>query len=492
MAQICVSLSEATTVGMIDRMVDLAHVADLFELRADCVQDLDLLTILRAKTRPLLLACRPAAEGGRYPDDESRRRLILLEGVRRGFEYVDVEFRSQFVDVMVEKAGRGLVVSYHDFDGTPDDLRGLYTAMCAHGADIVKLAVTPQSVSDVARLMAFAAEVREGGGPRLLPIAMGPLGVVTRILAGRLGAPFTFASPAAGSESAPGQLPVKVMDEVYRVRRIGPQTRLYGVVGADVTGSLSPVLHNCAFAATDMDAVFVPLSVDAIAPFVEAVAALGVEGFSVTRPFKVGIVPLLGEVDEMAALAGSVNTVKVREDGFLHGISTDGRGVVGPLRRRLDLRGRRVVILGAGGAARAAALSLRARGAIVVVLARNPTQAASVASTVGCGHGPLEDLPHCTWDILINATPVGSGALRHETPVPAHLHRPGAVVFDMVYDPLETRLLHDARSAGSSVIDGMEMLLEQAAAQFSFWTGKPVPLAAMQDAAVAATRPRTF
>jgi 3-dehydroquinate dehydratase/shikimate dehydrogenase len=487
MIEICVSLTEETTAAVIDRMADLAEAADLFEIRGDFVADLDLLTILRAKTRPLLFACRAASEGGRMEDGDPRRRLALLEAVKRGYDYVDVEYRSGLRDVMAEMSGRGLVVSYHDLEGTPADLDGLYAAMGEAGADYVKIAVTPRSIADVGRLLDLAARAARGGGKPLVPVAMGPLGLPTRLLAGRYRAPFTYAAPLAGSEAAPGQLPAELMADLYRVREVTRATRVYGVLGADVTRSLSPVLHNRAFAARQMDAIYIPLQAEALEPFVSALPALDLAGFSVTRPYKIDILRHLHAVEETAALAGSVNTVVVR-DGLLQGSNTDGHGVLGPLKKKVDVRGKRVLILGAGGAARGAALFLGRKGARVTVVARDPSQAAAVGAAVGCAHDGLEGLPRHSWDVLINATPVGSPAAPGESPVPADLHRPGSVVFDMVYDPLETPLLAQARAAGCVIIDGLEMLLAQAVAQFETWTGTEAPVDVMR-AAVRMTAP---
>src|SRR5687767_3376688 len=230
-------------------MEALAALADLFEVRADLVLDLDLLTILRARVKPLMLTCRAESEGGRWADDDPRRPLTLLEGVKRGYDYVDIEHRSGLLDVMKEKSGRGLVVSFHDLAGMPADLDTLYAEMSAQGADVVKIAVTPRSIADVGRVMAFASRAAAGGGPPLVPIAMGPLGVATRILSGRHGAPFTFASTSAGAESAPGQVPASLMAGLFRVGSVTSATRVYGVVGSDVGGSLSPVLPNRALQA---------------------------------------------------------------------------------------------------------------------------------------------------------------------------------------------------------------------------------------------------
>jgi 3-dehydroquinate dehydratase/shikimate dehydrogenase len=465
-------------------MVDLAAVADMFEIRADLVLDLDLLTLLRARTRPLLFTCRSVSQGGRWADDDPARRLALLEAVKRGFDYVDVEYASGLLDVMIEKAGRGLVVSHHDMEGLPEDLEGLYARMCECGADIVKIAVTPRSIADVGRLLAFARRTARAGGPPLVPIAMGPLGLVSRIVCGRYGAPFTFAYAEGGYAAAPGQLPVRQMLDLYRVGRVSPSTRVYGVLGSQVGRSLSPYLHNRAFAACNLDAVYVPLQAESLAGFLAALPALDLAGFSVTRPYKVDIVQCLDALAEPAARCGSVNTVSC-EGQRLRGTTTDGPAVVALLRKRTEIKKRAAVIIGAGGAARAAAAALRGAGARVTLVARDVEKASVAAAETVCAHGALADLGRYPWDILINATPVGSSERPDETPVPAELHRPGTIVFDMVYDPLETRLLREAQAAGCTIVDGLEMLLAQAALQFEFWTGAPAPMDAMKSAALA-------
>ncbi|HEY7516473.1 MAG TPA: shikimate dehydrogenase [Vicinamibacteria bacterium] len=488
--QICVSLTETDTTSLIDRMVDLTDVADLFEVRGDLARDLDLLTLIRARTRPMLYACHPVSEGGRWDDADTKgRRLLLQEAVKRGFDYVDVEYRSGLLNVAADKAGRGLIVSHHDLAGTPEDLDSLYAGMAEMGADVVKIAVTPRSIADVGRLVAFAQDRARASGPPLLPIALGPMGFLTRILGGRWGAPFTYASAGPGREAGPGQIPAAQLADLYRVRSITPATRVYGVVGSDVARSLSPALHNRAFAARDLDAVYVPLQAEALAPFLEILPTLGLSGFSVTRPFKTDMVGHLQAVDEMAGLSGSVNTVVV-QGGTLVGSSTDGHGVVAPLKKKMDLKGRRVVIVGAGGAARAAAFALRHVGGRVTVLARRPQQAAEVAAAVGCEHGDLADVASRPWDVLVNATPVGSTSDPVKSPVPARLHRPGTVVLDMVYDPLVTPLLKEAEAGGAQTVDGLQMLIAQAAGQFETWTGMEAPLDAMRAAALVAAQER--
>jgi 3-dehydroquinate dehydratase/shikimate dehydrogenase len=361
---------------------------------------------------------------------------------------------------------------------------------------VAKIVGTPRTMTDLGRLLALA---RRGGAEEsrpaasgspfrgLVTLAMGPLGVASRILGGRHRAPFTYASPAVGREAAPGQLPAGTLAASYRVRRVGPGTRVYGILGVDVLRSLSPAIHNRAFAERRLDAVYVPLQADTLDAFLAARADLDLSGFSITRPWKTDILSQLAadHVEPAAARAASVNTVVVR-DGEMHGSSTDGDGVLAPLRHHLVVSGRPVAIVGAGGAARAAAFALVGAGARVRVLARRREQAAAVAADVGCGHGPLDRLDDEAWDVLINATPVGSGAHPGQSPVPASSLRSGAVVFDMVYEPRETPLLRAARDAGCRTIDGVEMLVAQAVGQFETWTGVPAPVEAMTEAALAA------
>jgi 3-dehydroquinate dehydratase/shikimate dehydrogenase len=484
--KIAVSLTEETTGAVVARMADLRDVADLFEVRADFVRDLDLGAVLRARAKPILLTCRPESEGGRWPEgDHAARRRLLAEAVARGVDLVDVEARSGFEDVIASKAGRGLVLSWHDFEGTPEDLDGVYARMAARHPDVVKIAVTARSVADLGRLAAFARRHAGGRGPRLVALAMGPLGVASRVLGGRFGAPFTFASAEAGREAAPGQLTARALVDTYRVRSVGPGTRVYGLLGSDVLRSLSPAIQNRAFAERGTDAVYVPLQAEALGPFVESLPALGLSGFSVTRPYKVEILAHLGGAAPGAAEAESVNTVVV-EEGRLVGLSTDGDGVLVPLRRRLDPAGRAVAVLGAGGAARAAAFALVRAGARVTVLARRAEKAGEVARAAGAAAAGLEALDRLAWDVLVNATPVGSGAVPGECPVPPSAIRPGTVVFDMVYEPRETPLLAAARAKGCVAIDGVEMLVAQAVGQFEAWTGESAPVEAMTEAALAA------
>ncbi|HXY40887.1 MAG TPA: NAD(P)-binding domain-containing protein, partial [Vicinamibacteria bacterium] len=217
----------------------------------------------------------------------------------------------------------------------------------------------------------------------------------------------------------------------------------------------------------------VPLQAESLEGFLSALPDLALAGFSVTRPYKQAILPHLSRVAPPAAHAGSVNTVVV-EEGRLAGSSTDGLGVLVPLRQRTEVANRRVLLLGAGGAARAAAFALVDAGARVTIAARRPEAAAALAAACGAGAtaASLTEAAGIAWDVLLNATPVGSAACPGRSPLPEQALRPGSVVFDMVYDPLQTPLLAAARERGCTAIDGLEMLVAQAVGQLRAWTGR--------------------
>ncbi len=311
--RICVTLTEPTTTALVDRMIDLGSRADLLEIRADHVQDLDQVLVLRARVCPLVFTHLPACEGG-LGDDEApqSRRRSLLEAVKRGFDYVDVNLRSGLFDVMMEKSGHGLIVSYHDLEGVPgdDELERLYHSMRDAGADIAKIAGRPRTLADVGRLLAFARRVAsQGDGPPFVPIAMGTLGVPSRLLGGRYGTPFTFASPADGDEAAPGQVPLDRMVSLYRARDVGPETQVFGVLGQGVGQSPLLTLHNVAFRARALDAVCIPLEADSLQSLLLALPGLALAGFAVTPSFQSPIVRYLAKADPTVAATGRADTV---------------------------------------------------------------------------------------------------------------------------------------------------------------------------------------
>jgi 3-dehydroquinate dehydratase/shikimate dehydrogenase len=312
---------------------------------------------------------------------------------------------------------------------------------------------------------------------------MGEHGHVSRVLAPKFGAFLVFASLGAGREAAPGQVPVDEMLGLFRFRQIGPATRVYGVVANPVAHSMSPAIHNAAFAHCGIDAVYLPFRVDDVAEFLAAYRALPMDGYSVTIPHKEAVIPLLDEIQPLARDIGAVNTIVVR-DGRLWGSNTDWSAAVKAIEDALGegqaLAGRRVLMIGAGGAARAMAFGLAERGCHLTIANRTHERGVRLAADVGCACVALADAPSVPYDIFVNGTSLGMHPRVEGTPLDHRLIAPGALVFDTVYNPLETRLVREARDAGCPTVGGLEMFVNQAVEQFELWTGVPAPREAMR------------
>jgi len=453
--------------------------ADLVELRVDAIRDPNLEALRGAGSRPLIFTCRSPREGGVFSGSETERRQILRRALELGFDYVDIELDTIDDTLRDVESSSRLILSHHAFDRLPDDLLGWVGRAADWGADVVKLAGRVSSLAEVLRLGEMGRAVRDRG-LAFAPITMGPAGVAGRVLASRLGAEWTYAAARGLPATGPGQLDLDELLDRYRFRSIDASTGIYGIVGRPVQGSLSPVMHNDSFGRQGLNAIYVPFEEEELSTFVEAAKDLGVAGLSVTRPFKEAILPFLDATDDNATAIGAVNTVAVRDGKWL-GFNTDAEGVVRPITRRLNPAGKRAVILGAGGAARAAAIGLRRAGAEVCVLARSPERARAVADLAGGDAGSLVELARRPWDILVNATPLESGLLERGRE-PESL-RPGAAVLDMVYDPERTELLEAAQRRGAMAIPGLEMLVEQAVCQAEIWTGASASAEQMERAA---------
>ena len=480
-AQLCATVTAATTAELRARR-DEAHDADLVELRLDTVCDLDVEGALADRTRPVLVTCRPVWEGGRFTGSEEERHGILRRALALGADWVDLEWRGGFEALIAERDGRNIVLSMHDFDGTPGDLEERYRAMRRTGAEIVKLAVRSRSAGDVVRLLRLGRASRP---ERLVLVGMGPAGVPTRLLPAHFGSAWTY----AGEGIAPGQVNLSEMVHRYRFKRTSASTVVYGVAGAPIEHSLSPPMHNAGFEAAGLDAVYVPFEATDADDLMTLADALGVAGLSVTAPFKESILGHLRHVDALGRQVGAVNTVRAAGEGWV-GLNTDVPGFLAPLDAHGDVGGVRSTVLGAGGAARAVAVALASRGGRVTVCARRPERAAVVARLADGTVGTLPPRPG-SWDLLVNTTPVGTAPGVTATPVPAASLCGGRTVYDLVYNPGRTRFLREAAAVGCETIGGLDMLVEQAVRQFEWWSGSRPPAELFRTAALTALQERS-
>lgn len=455
------------------------------ELRLDYLRNVKeketFLSWLR-RTRPravFIATCRRREGGGLFQGSREEQIGILAEAAHSGCGWCDVEIetaqhfdRDELVRALFPAH---LIVSYHDFRGTPRNLGGVVRQLERAGGRAIKIATQCRSVSDSVRICELARGRRDA-----IAIPMGEFGLAGRVLSLRMGSALAYAAVEQGT--APGQLSLDAMADVYRAARITRRTRVCGVIGDPIGHSLSPLLHNTAFHARKFDAVFVPFLVRNLKEFFGAMKGFGVAGLSVTIPHKETILGFLDGCDRLAERIGAVNTVVVRGDGRLYGYNTDYVGVLRSLERRLRVVGSRVLLYGAGGAARAAAFALAQAGSIVCLCARRPERARELARAVGGQVVGRADLAHEFFDAIVNCTPIGMHPRGGSPLKSAELNC--RIVMDMVYRPRETELLRLARGKGIEIISGVEMFLAQGFAQYEIWTGERAPESAMRRAVV--------
>lgn len=472
----------ATSMAELRARRDEATEADLVELRLDGVADVDVAGALSGRRFPAIVTCRPVWEGGRFDGDEETRRSMLSQAVQAGAEYVDVERRADWMPDVRGTASR-VIVSDHDFEHVPVDLTDRVRHMRAAGASIVKVAAQVSDLSGVFRLRDLVAAA--GASGNTVVIGMGEAGQVTRLLPARFGSCWTY-----GGDAAPGQIAVTHLRHRYRVHTVTGTTTVFGVAGCPIAHSASPAMHNAALVAAGIDGVYVPLLARTPEDVATAARELDMSGVSLTAPLKSGWTSRADVRcdDEPSRRLGVVNTLK-REAGFWLARNLDIAGFLDALDARgVALSGRTALVLGAGGAARSAAWALQSRGADVMVSARRQESAADLASDLAVRDVPWP--PRGAWDLVVQATPVGTWPAVEASPL-ALDGLEAAVVYDLVYNPEDTRLLRDARAAGAMVIGGLDMLVGQAARQFEWWTGQQADVPAMRDAARRCVREMT-
>jgi len=290
----------------------------------------------------------------------------------------------------------------------------------------------------------------------------------------------TFASLPGGEPTADGQVDADELVSRYRVRQISASTKIYGVVGAPLAHSLSSPLHNEAFVARDLDAVYLPLEADTFNDFLAFQDSVPIQGASITIPYKEAAHAIVRSLSAEANDTQAVNTLVLREGGW-HGENTDISAFIGPLRRRMSLNRTQAVVLGAGGAARAVVYALKTHGASVCVVSRDAAKGQALAGQFRAEHANWDQLKGLRWNLLVNATPVGMFPDVEQSPLRADWLQ-GEWVYDLVYNPPETRLLKEAALRGLKTISGIEMFVGQALRQHQLWCGGPAPEEAMRDA----------
>ncbi|MEI6667947.1 MAG: type I 3-dehydroquinate dehydratase [Acidobacteriota bacterium] len=477
--RLCATLTAPTMAALI-RARDEVCDADLVELRLDSVSDPDVDGALRGRRCPVIVTCRWNAEGGRFQGSEMQRRALLEHALDAGAEFVDLEWRAGWDEVVRRREGRNVVLSHHDFDGVPADVASRAEAMLATGAAVVKIAVMATHLSDCLPLLEIGRRHR---GRSLVLLAMGDAGLATRVFAARFGSCWSY----AGDGVAPGQIDIGRLTGELAFRRIGPETQMYGLFGRSIQYSPSPAMHNAAFEDGGVDAAYLPLPAADADDAMRFANGIGMAGAGVTLPFKTDLIAHLDEVDAEATALGAINTMR-RDKATWLGANTDGSGFLAGLGTGVP-PGLRAAVLGTGGAARAVAAALRLAGAAVTVFGRTAESARRVGTAIGVG-AAVRPVPPSSWDLLVNATPVGARPDVDRSACPEAVFE-GGTVYDLVYAPEKTRLLQEAERGGCRIVGGLGMLVEQARLQQQWWTGRTPGKDVLYAAAVRSLAKRT-
>ncbi|MBE0534972.1 MAG: shikimate dehydrogenase [Phycisphaerae bacterium] len=480
--------------------------AEMLELRTDYLADLDvekiraLLAAARKTALPLLVTCRDRVQGGAAELSPELRTRILVEAIGEGADFIDCEFdnfvladtHEKIRAALAERPQTGLILSTHDFSGPLTNTAKVFNDIArAEPEAIPKVVYKADHINDC-----FAAmDLLLHGDRDAIVLCMGPAGLITRVLAKKLGAFATFAALDAAHATAPGQLTVAELKGAFRWDNIGEATEVFGVIGSPVGHSLSPAIFNACFDAQHIDALYLPLLVEGEKPEFDTFLSniitrgggggtgggLGFGGFSVTIPHKTHALDFInhaGEfVEPLAETIGAVNTLKIGFGGIVSGYNTDYAGAIDALTAAMqigphDLHSMKVAVVGAGGAARAVVAGLADVGARVTIYNRTINKARDLAGEFKCRYAALEKLGAMDARVLINCTSIGMCPKVDATPVPTEGLKPDMVVFDTVYNPRQTKLLKEAAVAGGMCISGIEMFIRQAMAQYKICIGQ--------------------
>lgn len=502
--RICVPVCERSVGAAEQAIARAAAGADMIEVRLDCLEPLQvegnsdqIAHLLADPPRPMILTYRPAEQGGRREFDTKSRMLFWLFNRPPTAEFLDIELDVVANAALFDHGGPldwdRVICSHHDFTGVPKNLDEIYGRMARSPARILKIAVRAADASDC--LSVFGLLERAQTEKReMIAIAMGRAGIATRILGPSRGAFLTYGSLANTSATAPGQISAEELRTLYRIDEINRHTQITGLAGFPVSHSISPHVHNANFAASAFDGVYIPFEVRDIASFMKRMVHPRTReidwhmcGLSVTAPHKRTVMDFLDWIEPAAKEIGAVNTIVV--DGVeLRGYNTDAGAFIKTLTAKIGgLRDARCAVIGAGGAANAALWGLRQKQAQVTVYARNEAKAKLLAERFGAAWATLGSAPIEGFDVVINATPLGtSGGQETETPATAQQLGGARLAYDLVYNPPETAFLRAAREAGCEVLGGLEMLVTQAAEQFRLWTGGEASEEVMTVAAIQA------
>lgn len=475
---ICVSIGRGRHRMMIAEHHHLAEQGvELVELRLDYIRrPVNLRRLLDDRPCPVIATCRRPEDGGKWMRTERDRRMLLRTAIADGADYVDLEM--DIAEEIPRYGNTQRIISYHNFDETPDRLEEIHHQISQLDPDIIKIATMANNPIDNIKALRLC---RDSEIPTVA-FCMGEMGLPSRVLCGRAGSPMTYATFSEDRKMAPGQLSYIQMRDDFAYEKITESTTILGVIADPVAHSLSPRVHNACLRAQNLDYLYLPFRVpkEYLQEFIQICPEMGVKGLSVTIPHKEKILKCINALDDNVAGIRAANTVVFR-DINIYGYNTDCTAAVESLQQTLQEKhpdqtdvfsGLRVLILGSGGVARAIAFGLKRAGADITIAARDYRKSDALASELDCESIDWTARANYACRVLINCTSVGMHPNMDESPFDAEWFDKKTIVFDTVYNPEQTLFIKEARNASCTTITGIDMFVRQAARQFKLFTGE--------------------
>src|SRR3989338_1568730 len=462
-------------VNMKDALIDLnkAASADLIELRLDFIKDIskdNIKSLIENSPKPVIATFRPADSGGLFKGNEKERFQLLKTAIDDNSDFIDVEFQSEILNKIINNKGKcKMIISHHDFKETPslEKLESIYNEINKLSPDFVKIVTTANSIND--NFIIFDLLKSK---PNLIAFCMGQKGEISRILAPKFGSAVTYCSLGKGKESASGQITIDEMQNLYNVNLINKETNVIGIIGEFAENSMSKYMHNPNFKKNNLDFVYVPFKVapDELTQFMDNFKKFNFRGAAVTIPHKRDIISLIHNVDETADKIGAVNTL-ARNNGKTIGYNTDYYGAVEALKEKLNQKNKNILVVGAGGAARAVVYGLKKEGANITIANRTDEKAKKLADEFEVQSEKFNNIKKLANanDVIINTTSVGMSPNENESVLDEKDLVKGKIVMDLVYKPVNTKLIQTAKKKGCMTITGDRMLIYQAVRQFELW-----------------------
>ena len=488
MTKVCIPIIANSVKEAIEQIKKAEKISDIIELRIDYIRNIDteiLNTLLNSTSKKTILTCRPKKFGGNYDGPEEKRYGLLEYGIGKKADYIDIELETskEFIKRIIEKKSKTkIIISHHDFERTSSlsNLKKKYEKIKSLSPDLIKIVTMARSINDCFNIFSLLNEKNN-----LISFCMGLRGDMSRILAARYGSVFTYASLESGYESAPGQINADYLEEVYNFSMINKDTKILGVIGEHAENSKSKFMHNANFRNKKLDYVYVPFKVrkEELKEFVENFRNFKFRGGAVTVPHKEQIMDYLDEIDETAQKIGATNTF-VNDNNFLKGYNTDYYGVYKALSEVTGLSGKKVLVIGAGGASRSLCYVLSKENASFTIINRTYDKAKKLGEEFFGNYVRFEEMEKEIKknDIIINTTSVGMNPNADDCIIDEQFFPKEKIILDMVYNPVETQLIRLARKNKCTVITGDRMLAYQAIGQFKAWTGVEPDFDLMQKA----------